>query len=120
MFPGDDRVLALPQVRRHTHAERRVLCQEILIGRLSKDVAQVAETTASGLCGRRLFLTTTTTLIAVPTNLTVGQTLTLTATVTASGGATPAGTVTFNDGATALGTATLNNSGVVALAIRPR
>lgn len=62
-------------------------------------------------------LTTTTTLIAVPTNLTVGQTLTLTATVTASGGATPAGTVTFNDGATALGTATLNNSGVVALAI---
>jgi sugar lactone lactonase YvrE len=64
-------------------------------------------------------LTTTTTLIAAPTNLPVGQTLTLNATVTASSGAIPTGTVTFNDGAAALGTASLNVSGTATLTLTP-
>ncbi len=50
--------------------------------------------------------TTSTALSATPTSAVVGQRVTLTATVTASG-ATPAGTVTFKDGTTVLGTATL-------------
>jgi hypothetical protein len=62
---------------------------------------------------------TTTTLIAVPTTLTVGQTLTLTATVTASVGPVPTGTVTFLNGATSLGTATLNAGGVATLTLMP-
>jgi hypothetical protein len=39
-----------------------------------------------------------------------GQTVTFTATVTATGGGTPTGTVTFMDGSTTLGSATLNGS----------
>jgi Bacterial Ig-like domain (group 3)/FG-GAP-like repeat len=62
---------------------------------------------------------TTTTLIAAPTILTVGQTLTLTATVTASVGPVPTGTVTFLNGTTSLGTATLNAGGVAALTLTP-
>jgi Bacterial Ig-like domain (group 3)/FG-GAP-like repeat len=62
---------------------------------------------------------TTTTLNAVPTTLTVGQTLTLTATVTASSGGTPAGTVSFLNGAATLGTATLNAKGVATLNLTP-
>ena len=63
--------------------------------------------------------TTTTTLSAVPTTLTVGQTLTLTATVKASAGITPTGTVTFLNGTASLGTGTLNSSGVATLVLTP-
>jgi hypothetical protein len=62
---------------------------------------------------------TTTSLIAVPTTLTVGQTLTLTATVTASVGPVPTGTVTFLNGAASLGTATLNAGGMATLVLTP-
>jgi hypothetical protein len=62
---------------------------------------------------------TTTTLNAVPTTLTEGQTLTLTATVTASSGGTPAGTVTFLNGTASLGTAALNAKGVATLNLTP-
>jgi hypothetical protein len=52
----------------------------------------------------------TTTFVATPNPATVGQSVTLTATVAAGSGATgtPTGTVTFNNGTTALGTATLS------------
>src|SRR5262249_3163435 len=53
--------------------------------------------------------TTVTTVTSSANPALVGQVVTFTATVSASG--TPTGTVTFNDGATTLGTATLNNSG---------
>jgi sugar lactone lactonase YvrE len=62
---------------------------------------------------------TTTTLIAVPTTLNYGQTLTLTATVTASNGVAPTGAVTFLNGAATLGTGTLNSSGVATLVLTP-
>jgi hypothetical protein len=59
---------------------------------------------------------TTTTLTIAPTGaLTYGQTETLTATVTQTGGGTPTGTVTFTEGATTLGTGALNGSGVATL-----
>ena len=73
----------------------------------------------SAIYGASTQAATTTTLTAVPTNLTVGQTLTLTATVTASSGATPAGTVTFLNGIFILGTASLNPSGVATLSLSP-
>lgn len=53
---------------------------------------------------------TTTTLSASASNITPGQDVTFTATVTSS--STPSGSVTFYDGATPLATATLNGSGV--------
>jgi hypothetical protein len=53
---------------------------------------------------------TTTALSASANSITAGQSVTFTATVTAS--STPSGTVTFYDGTTALGTGTLNGSGV--------
>jgi hypothetical protein len=55
---------------------------------------------------------TTTTLQATPTSGNIGQSVTLTATVTAQSGTTaPTGTVTFYSGSTTLGTATLSPSG---------
>jgi len=56
----------------------------------------------------------TTALAASPTTITVGASVTFTATVTGPSGNTtvPTGTVTFMDGATALGHGTLNASGV--------
>ena len=62
---------------------------------------------------------TGTSLTASPARLDVGQTLTLTATVSASSGAIPTGTVTFSNGATTLGTGTLNPSGVATLSLSP-
>jgi sugar lactone lactonase YvrE len=56
-------------------------------------------------------IATITTLTAIPTTLPVGQSVTLTATVTAASGGTPAGTVTFYNGTYLLGTATLSDSG---------
>jgi Bacterial Ig-like domain (group 3)/FG-GAP-like repeat/FG-GAP repeat len=63
--------------------------------------------------------TTTTTLVALPTSLIVGQTLTLAATVTPGGGATPVGTVTFFNGAVSLGSAALNANGAATLTLMP-
>src|SRR5207247_2398099 len=51
---------------------------------------------------------TSTSLTSTPNPCTVGQTVTLSSTVT-SGAAVPTGTVTFRDGATTLGTVTLVN-----------
>lgn len=53
-------------------------------------------------------LSTTTTLATSATNITYGDSVTLTAAVAASGG-TPTGTVTFYSGSTSLGSAILNN-----------
>jgi N-acetylneuraminic acid mutarotase len=62
---------------------------------------------------------TTTVLVASPTTLPVGQTLTLTATVATNLGITPAGTVTFLNGTAILGSAPLNSSGVATLTLTP-
>jgi autotransporter-associated beta strand protein len=57
---------------------------------------------------------TTTSLVASPTTATLGQTVTLTATVhpapPSTGGPTPTGSITFMDGTNFLGTATLTNA----------
>jgi hypothetical protein len=64
-------------------------------------------------------IATTTSLAASPSTLYLGQTLTLTATVTAASGAVPEGIVTFfNNGAT-LGSALLGPNGVVVLPLTP-
>jgi hypothetical protein len=55
------------------------------------------------------FHSTTTALVANPTVVSVGEPVTLTATVTPSNAL---GTVTFLEGATSLGTAPLNNGGL--------
>ena len=60
-------------------------------------------------------ITTTTALTASATTLDYGAADTLTATVKAASGATPAGTVTFYNGTTALGTGTLSGTGVATL-----
>jgi len=52
--------------------------------------------------------TTSTTLVAAPTSITAGQSVTFTATVASAAG-TPTGTVTFLNGSTPLGTGTLAN-----------
>ena len=58
-------------------------------------------------------MATTTTLMASATQLTVGQSVTFTATVVPASGSTVAtGIVTFLDGSTSLGTGQLNASGV--------
>jgi Bacterial Ig-like domain (group 3)/MBG domain (YGX type)/Beta-propeller repeat len=63
---------------------------------------------------------TTTTLSVSPTGaLTYGQQVTLTATVTQTGGGIPTGTVTFTEGTIVLGTGTLNGSGVATLTVAP-
>jgi hypothetical protein len=58
---------------------------------------------------------TTTSLMATPNPVAVGQTLTLTATVEGSGSTAPGGTISFMNGSTLLGTANLNSSGVATL-----
>jgi len=62
---------------------------------------------------------TTTTLTTSPNPSTVGQAVTLTATVAAVAPATgvPTGTVTFKDGATAIGTATLGATGSTSITV---
>jgi hypothetical protein len=55
---------------------------------------------------------TTTALTASASTITVGSSITFTATVTPSAGGPPTGTVTFYDGATVLGTGAVNSSGV--------
>ena len=64
-------------------------------------------------------ISTTTSLSAVPTSLTVSQWLTLTATVTLASGGVPSGTVTFYNGTASLGSGTLSDSGVATLTITP-
>jgi hypothetical protein len=61
--------------------------------------------------------TTTTTLKSSANPSDAGQSVTLTATVTAPTGGTPTGSVTFNDGSTALGSAVTLASGTATLAI---
>lgn len=51
---------------------------------------------------------TTTTLVASPTTVTIGSPVSLTATVAATSSGIPAGTVTFLDGSTTIGSATLS------------
>ena len=60
---------------------------------------------------------TTTSLAASATNVTAGNPVTFTATVTASAGRVPAGTVNFHAGSTLLGSATLDASGKGVLTI---
>jgi hypothetical protein len=61
-------------------------------------------------------IATSTSLTSSPNPSTRNQTVTFTATVTASSG-TPAGTVKFLDGSTTLGSSTLNSSGVAVLSV---
>jgi uncharacterized repeat protein (TIGR03803 family) len=58
---------------------------------------------------------TTTVLITAPNPSKVGQSVTMTATVTAQNGSTPTGTVVFKSNGTQIGSAMLNNSGVAVL-----
>ncbi len=58
---------------------------------------------------------TTTVLTSIPNPSYQGQNVTLTATVTAQNGATPAGTVIFQSNGTQIGSAALNGSGVAVL-----
>jgi len=69
----------------------------------------------SAIAPLQVLYSTTTGLTASSDALTVGQPLTLTATVEGNGGAAGAGTVNFLNGSTLLGTATLNASGVATL-----
>ena len=62
-----------------------------------------------------IILPTTTDLAVTPAAVTVGQAVTLTATVTGTPGSNPTGTVSFMDGPTPLGTATLTTGGTATL-----
>jgi large repetitive protein len=64
-------------------------------------------------------IATATDLVAAPPTLLSGQTLTLTATVSAPTCTTPAGTVSLYNGAASLGSASLNGSGVATLPLTP-
>ena len=71
----------------------------------------------SGFVSLQVLATTETTLVASPNPVTVGQTLNLVATVSASGTASLSGAVNFMNGSTVLGTASVNSSGVATLPI---
>ncbi len=58
---------------------------------------------------------TTTVLVTSPNPSNVGQSVTMTATVTAQDGSTPSGTVVFTSNSAQIGSASLNNSGVAVL-----
>jgi len=62
---------------------------------------------------------TTTALTSSLNTLGFGQSVTLTASVTAASGTTPTGTVIFLNGTASLGTATLNSSGIATLTLTP-
>ncbi|MFZ1083743.1 MAG: Ig-like domain-containing protein [Terracidiphilus sp.] len=67
-------------------------------------------------CATNCPISTTTTLVSSKNPSIVGDSVTLTATVSSSNGA-PTGTVTFSDSGTTLGSAALNSSGVAALTL---
>ena len=77
----------------------------------SNDASSVSQAVTVNV-GSSAAVATTTTLTASPTQANAGQSVTMTATVAAKSGSTPAGTVTFLNGTTTLGTGTLNGSGV--------
>lgn len=77
--------------------------------------ASIAQTVT--LTGTATQATSTTTLKSSANPSNVSQSVTFTATVTASGGGTPTGSVTFKDGSTTLGSAVSLSSGVATLAI---
>ena len=62
-------------------------------------------------------LSSMTQLAASPTQTSVGSPVTLTATVTSTGGGTPTGSVNFLNGTTSIGTATLDSGGVASLTV---
>ena len=78
--------------------------------------ASALPSTSAGLAVTVKAQTTTTSLAASPNQVTVGQALSLTASVKGAVSA-PAGTVTFLNGSAVLGAATLNASGVATLHI---
>ncbi|MGD0460909.1 MAG: Ig-like domain repeat protein [Tepidisphaeraceae bacterium] len=67
--------------------------------------------TSAGLSETIVGVVTTTTVSLSSASVTMGQTVTFTATVTAVGGGIPTGTVTFTSGSTTIGTATLDGTG---------
>jgi hypothetical protein len=73
--------------------------------------AQYASSTSTAITQTVNKAATTTVLVSAPNPSSVGQSVTFTATVTSSTGATPSGTVTFNQGSTTLGTVTVDASG---------
>jgi hypothetical protein len=82
----------------------------------SGDANYAASTSAAQTLTVNSLPVTSTALTVSPTgSLTYGQQVTLTATVTQTGGGVPSGTVTFTAGSIVLGTGTLNGSGVATL-----
>ena len=78
-----------------------------------KDYGSISPTVSVVVVQSLVTPATTTTLASSATNLTPGQSVTFTATVTLQANSnTPTGTVTFLDGSTTLGTAALNSSAV--------
>ena len=75
-----------------------------------------AASTSAGVTITVTAAATTTSLAAVPTSISLGSSVALTATVAGPAGlGTPSGSVAFQNGSTALGSATLNSSGVATL-----
>ena len=84
-----------------------------IVGSYSGDAHYpVGQSAAAAL---QVISTTNVSLVASPTSVTAGQTLTLVATVSASGTASLSGTVNFMNGSTVLGSASVNVSGVATL-----
>ncbi len=71
--------------------------------------------TSQGFNENIIGIATTTTASVSTASVIMGQTVTLTSTVTGASGPMPSGTVTFSSGTTTIGTATLNSSGVATL-----
>ena len=76
----------------------------------------IANLLVPALAGSVAGVSTTTAVSAAPNPTTFGQMVTLTATVTGTGG-TPTGSVTFFDGASLLGSVTLNAGATASLAV---
>jgi sugar lactone lactonase YvrE len=67
--------------------------------------------------GTGVIIPTSTALAAAPNPVSIGQSVTLTASISPAPTGSPLGTVTFFNGSTALGTATPNSSGIATLSI---
>jgi uncharacterized repeat protein (TIGR03803 family) len=70
---------------------------------------------SSGMLSQVVEIATTTALTTAPNPSNLGQSVTMTATVTAQNGSLPTGTVIFDSNGVQIGSASLNNSGVAVL-----
>jgi hypothetical protein len=88
-----------------------------ILGLTRLDLPSMGATEYGGTSSTPILQSPTITLSTAPNTATVGQSVTITASLISIGHVVPTGTVSFLNGASLLGTATLNSSGVATLTL---